>query len=36
VYKGVVPEYADWVEELISGKVVAVQVRTHAAAPPDP
>ena len=27
VYKGVVPEYADWVEELISGKVVAVQVR---------
>ena len=26
VYKGVVPEYADWVEEVISGKVVAVQV----------
>ena len=26
VYKGVVPEYADWTEELTSGKVVAVQV----------
>jgi len=30
VYKGVVPEYADWVEELISGKVVAVQVLMEA------
>lgn len=26
VYKGVVPEYADWIEELISGKLVALQV----------
>lgn len=27
VYKGVVPECTDWVEELVSGKVVALQVR---------
>jgi len=26
VYKGVVPEYSDWVEEVVSGKCVAVQV----------
>jgi len=26
VYKGVVPEYADWVEELTGGKCVAMQV----------
>ena len=27
VYKGVVPECVDWIEELVSGKVVALQVR---------
>ena len=27
VYKGVVPECVDWINELISGKVVALQVR---------
>ena len=27
VYKGVVPECVDWIEELISGKVVALQLR---------
>ncbi len=27
VYKGVVPECTDWVEELVSGKVVALQLR---------
>ena len=27
VYKGVVPECVDWVEELVSGKVVAMQLR---------
>ena len=33
VYKGTVPECDDWVEELASGKVVAMQVRF--AAKPD-
>ena len=27
VYKGVVPECVDWIEELVSGKVVALQLR---------
>lgn len=31
VYKGVVPECVDWIDELISGKVVALQVRYVAA-----
>jgi len=26
VYKGVVPEYADWVDEIVAGKCVAIQV----------
>jgi len=32
VYKGVVPECIDWIEELISGKIVALQLR-YAAQP---
>jgi nucleoside-diphosphate kinase len=30
VYKGVVPECVDWIEELVSGKVVALQLRYSA------
>ena len=30
VYKGVVPECVDWINELVSGKVVALQVRSSA------